>query len=402
MRFPAWFALALVSASCLDPIAPGDVDIGIVRVTIGSRAAQVDTIQVRATTRARAVAFAREGYDAGITRFTFTSSNHAVATVDSLGTVRGVGRGEATITATAPQGVSGSARVVVLPSSIAYTIPVGASPGAIAFSTDFARAYVATSPDSVVILDALGFFRVAAIDLDDAVGGLAATSSMLFATHPAANAVSVVATGSNRLVSRLPVGDGPGAIVASGERAFVALRGDRRVLAIDGGGTGGGVDLGGGPTTLTISGDGSRLFAGAGQGDAWQLVHIDPGALAIASTVSLGAEPTALATNADGRRVWVLHGAAGRVDAYDVNGSGAMTLAGTASVGSGGRGLAVRMVGPSYLVVSGTPTLVLDGATLTVLEEIVGAGGGWATARPDGLFAFLASPGAGAIHVIRM
>ena len=81
--------IALGSMACLDPIAPGTMEIGMVRVTIGSRGAELDTIQVRATTRVQAVALALEGYDVGVTNFRYASSDTLVATVDSLGTVRG-------------------------------------------------------------------------------------------------------------------------------------------------------------------------------------------------------------------------------------------------------------------------------------------------------------------------
>jgi DNA/RNA endonuclease G (NUC1) len=53
--------------------------------------------------------------------YTWTSSNPAVADVDSLGYIYGLGEGTATITATAPNGASGSATITILPASVPTT-----------------------------------------------------------------------------------------------------------------------------------------------------------------------------------------------------------------------------------------------------------------------------------------
>ena len=396
-------ALVLAATTaCLEPIAPGDVEIGMVKLLIGSRGAEVDTIQVRATTRARATAFAKEGYDAGVTRFRFETSDPAVATVDSMGTVRGMGPGEAVITASVGDGPSGSARVVVLPSAIAYSIPVGSSPGATAFSTDFSRAYVAIAPDSIAIVDALGFFRIGAVGVRHAVGDIAATGTHVYATHPFADAVSVLSAGTNEVVGSLWVGVGPHGVVTSGNRAFVAARYDQRVVTVEGTTVGQGIPVGGEPTVLAASGDRTRLFAGVLRGSGWHLSFIDPQFPDTVSSVAMSGEPTSIAVNADGSRVWVLLASQGRVDAFDVSAAGAFSPAGSAAVGAGATGIAMRQVGPAFVIVSGEPVVVLDGAAMLPLEQIAGAGRGKVTVRPDGLFAFLSAPGLGAIHVIRM
>lgn len=394
-------ALLFGTAACLEPIAPGDVEIGVVVVTIGSKAAAADTIQVRSTTRARAIAFAREGYDAGISRFDFESSDTLIATVDSLGTIRGIAPGKATITATVAGGPSGTASVVVLPSTIAYSIEVGRAPGAIAFSTDFARAYVATAPDSLVMLDALGFFRISAVGLDYAIDDLAATSTHIFATHAAMDSVSVLSTGTNAIMGRIWVGAGPVGVVASGQRAFVAARWDRKVVTIDDGVPGLAVPVGGEPTQLAISGDGARVYAGVLRGAEWQLVLIDPQFPDTVSSVALAAEPKAITTDLDGARVWVLL-ANGTAEAFRVGTAGEFTRAGAALVGTGATGIAARPVGPPFVIVSGTPARVFHGESMTLLEEITGAGTGLVTMRPDGFFAFVSEPATGVIHVIRM
>src|SRR5688500_4139278 len=115
------------SAGCLDPVDPAQVEVAEIRVVFGA-ADSADTVQVRGTTRARAVALAREGYDLGRTDFIFSSSDTTVATVDASGVVRGVRPGTAVVTATLPDGRSGDGSVQVVSSTIAYTIPVGASP----------------------------------------------------------------------------------------------------------------------------------------------------------------------------------------------------------------------------------------------------------------------------------
>ena len=395
-------ALAAAAAGCLEPIAPSDVEIGLVMVRLGSRGAEVDTIQVRATTRARATAFAKEGYDAGISRFRFESSDPSVATVDSLGTVRGMGPGEATITASVGAGPSGSARVVVLPSAIAYTIPVGSEPGALAFSTDFSRAYVAIASDSIAIVDALGFFRVGAVGLGYEVGDIAATRSHVYATHPLADVVSILAAGTNELLGTVRAGAGPHGIVSAGTRAFVAARYDQRVVAIEGTALGPGIPVGGAPTVLSVSGDGARIFAGVARATGWHAVFIDPQVPDTVSSITLGGEPTAIAVNADGSRIWVLLAAQGRVDAYAVSIAGAFSHLGSIATGSGASGIAMRQVGPPFVIVSGEPAILFDGQTLARLDQISGAGHGRVTVRPDGLFAFLSAPQLGAIHVIRM
>src|SRR5688500_7821334 len=137
---PALAVLAAVSG-CLDPVDPGDAAVAMVQVTFdGTNAA--DTIQVREMTRAHAAAVAEQGYNLGRTDFIFSSSNEAVAVVEPTGVVRAIAPGEAVIRATLRGGIVGEGRVVVVPSTVAYTIPVGAEPGAMAFSPDYTRLYV--------------------------------------------------------------------------------------------------------------------------------------------------------------------------------------------------------------------------------------------------------------------
>ncbi|HEX6042757.1 DNA/RNA non-specific endonuclease [Longimicrobium sp.] len=70
-----------------------------------------------------AFATARDGAGATVAgvRYTWTSSSPAVAEVDSLGYIRGLGEGTATISAAAPNGVAGTATITILPADAPTT-----------------------------------------------------------------------------------------------------------------------------------------------------------------------------------------------------------------------------------------------------------------------------------------
>ena len=397
------FALVLLlgAGACLSPTDPADEPIAAVRVTIGDGASREDTIQARATTRVHAAALASEGYELPVAGFGFASSDQSVAVVDELGTVRGVSPGEATITAVAPGGgPSGSVVVVVVPSTIAYTIDVGWGAGAMTFSTDFTRAYVATGSGSVVVVDALGFFRADEIALGADVDGLAATGSRLYATHADIDSVSVVGTARNDLEGRIWIGAGPVGAAATPARAVIAARWDRRVVLLEEGQPPLGVPVDGEPAALALSGDGTRLYATVRRDDGWHLVGIAPAWPDTLGSIRLAGEPTALATNGDGSRIYVLLGSARTVAVYVETGEGTYALDGTVETGDAPGGIGARRFGPAHVVVSGSPAIVFDGESLEVTDRIEGAGRGAVAVRPDGLFAFIADPDGGVIHVL--
>jgi endonuclease G len=101
-----------------------------------------------------AFATARDGAGATVTgvRYTWTSSNPSVADVDSLGYIYGLGEGAATITATAPNGVAGSASLTILPANVPTTsvyrnhVEFGtpAAPGVIMAKREFVSSYSET------------------------------------------------------------------------------------------------------------------------------------------------------------------------------------------------------------------------------------------------------------------
>lgn len=403
MRVRLLPAIALLAtAGCLSPADPATTDIAAVRATIGDAGFAADTIQVRATTRVHASALAAAGYDLGVAGFTYSSSNTAVAVVDENGTVRGVAPGSATITATAPKGgKSASVSVLVVASTIAYTIPVGGSPGPIAFSTDYTRAYVATAEDSLVVVDALGFFRTNVAPIGNRASAIAATTSAIYITHSALDSVSRVTTGSTQPLSSVFVGAGPSGIVSVGSIAWVAARYDRRIAVVEGGNVTGSILLGGEPHDLARDRDGTTLFAtvDAGAG-AWRVAIIHPASGGTSASFGIAPSPTAIAASATGDRVYVLYASERLVRVY-ASGTGGFALQGTVATGASPGGIAARHIGSvPYVVVSGEPATLFDGVSLQVYDRIAGAGTGPVAIRPDGLFAFVAAPGTTSINVL--
>lgn len=401
MRADRLLALAasLALSACLAPMDPSTVSVAAVRVTLGDRGSSVDTIEVRATVQVRAAAIAAEGYDVGRTDFHYASANPAVAVVDSLGTVRGVAVGTTTITASLFNGKSGTATVVVVPSTVAYRIPVGGVPGAIAFSPDYSKAYVAVGSDSLAIVDAFGFFRIQTLDLGQRIGAVASTGTAVYATNPDVDSVSIVSPATKTLVGRMWVGAGPAGIAANGNTAYVAARYDHKVVIVDAGRVTLGIPMGGEPHDVALSGSGTRLFATVDRGGAWYVVSANPIAPDTLASYALPARPAALAASRDGDALYVVVPGTGLLQ-LGVNTSGAMTLARTAPLPAGAAGVAVRSFDVPYVVVSGTPLTIFDGATLGSPEQLAGGGDGFAALRPDGLFVFVGDRSTGEVHVI--
>lgn len=390
--------MLLTAGACLEPLDPSSVRIAAVRVTIGDGQRGVDTIRVRRTTRVQATAFASQGYDLGVTSFAFTSSNTAVATVDQNGVVRGVSPGTATITARAPQGASGQVTVVVLTSTVEFTIPLGAAPVDIAFSRDYARAYVTTTGDSLVVVDAFGFQKVRTIAIGSGASGVAATADLVYVTRAAADSVVMVSVATNAVVGRFALAGRPGAVVASASRAFVAATTGNRIDALENGAVVATLALDGSPRDLAVTQDGERLFATVEAGTAWSLRAIDGTTLAVSSSIALPGPARAVAAGPDGSRGYVL--LSGEIRAFDVSAGGVLSAAGSIAVSPGAADIATRLFGPMDVVVSGEPVLVIDGTTLTLIDQVAGGGTGAVAIRPDGLFAFLAAPDRRSINVI--
>lgn len=395
-------ALLVATGGCLSPMDPASsAAIAAVRATIGAAGFGADTIQVRATTRVRATALAAAGYDLGVSNFSYVSSNPAIAVVDGNGTVRGVAPGSARITATAPGGKSATVVVVVVPSTIAYTIAVGDSPGPITFSTDYTHAWVATAGDSLVAVDALGFFRIGAARVGAPAYAIAATGTNVYLTHPALDSITRVGTANSQSLGRAFVGAGPSGIVVSGGRAWIAARYDRQLVIVEGSSRAGSLPLGGEPHDLAVDATGGLLFATVENGGAWRVAIVRPAGTDTLGSFSVAAGPSALASSASGDHVYLLYPAERLVRVYTRGAAGAYALQGTVTTGASPGGIAARHAGEvPYVVVSGEPGTVFDGVTLQVYDRVAGVGTGNVAIRPDGLFAFVAAPGTTAVNVL--
>lgn len=393
--------LALGLVGCLDPVDPSQAEVAAIRVMFGA-ADTTDTVQVRGTTRARAIALARDGFDLGRTDFTYSSSDTTVAAVDASGVVRGIRAGTAVIRASLPDGRSGAATVVVAASTIAYTIPVGSSPGAMAFSTDYTRLYVVTGPDSLAIVDALGFFRLQALRLGLPGGGVAATGDAVYVTHPLHDSVTVIATGTNAVTGRIFVGAGPTGAAATNARVFIAARFDRKVVIVESGKPNLAIPAGGEPHDVAVARNGRRLFATVESSGAWRLLVAAPEFPDTLGSVALPGRPGAIATDGTGSRVYVLLPDAGRVLVFAEGADGRYREESSIAVGSTPGGVSARLTGTPIAVVSGEPAMVLDPTSTVPPELVPGAGSGQVAIRPDGLFAFIAVPSAGVLRVISL
>ena len=400
MRVRHFLSLAALPllAACLDPVDPDAVPVADVVVTFGAGARE-DTIGVRGSTRANAAAVSRDGVDLGRTGFAYASSDTTVATVSDQGIVRGMRPGRATITARLGEGARGEATVVVMPSAVAYTIPVGGAPGAMAFSPDYTRLY-ATAGDSLVVVDALGYFRFRALSLGAPAHGVAATGDAVYVSHPALDSVSVVAPSTNTLVGRIYAGSRPTALVGNASRAYLIAAGDGRVVALDDGRAVESVSVAGELHDLALARDGRRLFVTAHTDGAWRVVVLNPATLETVTTIALSSPATAIATDGTGERVWVLHAGTSRVVGFAERAAGTYAEIGSVAVGAGARGLSSQPAGVPYVVVTGEPFTIFDGTTMSRSEQTPGVGAGSVVVRPDGLFAFVGDPATSTIRVL--
>jgi YVTN family beta-propeller protein len=389
----------LTLVGCLTPVDPAESAISEVRVSFDA-SASVDTIGLREITRARAAAISRTGFDLGRTDFAYATSDANVAIVDAAGIVRPVSPGTATIRASLPGGHAGEGTVVVLPSSVRYSIPVGTSPGSLAFSPDYTRLYVGLAADSLAVVDAIGFFRLQTIAIGLPARSVAATSQSVFATHVEADSVSVIDAATSRLVRRIHVGDGPAGIAATATRVFVALQHDRRIAVVAGDAIAGYINVDGAPVDVAVARDGRRVFATIETPTGWKLA-VAAGAPGDAfAAVTLSSRPTSVATDASGTRVYILLPDEARAVVITEGSDGHYEVSGTVAVSADAGGISGRLTGDPLAVVSGAPTTLFDGITRSVSERIEGVGSGGVAVRPDGLFAFVADRANGVLRVV--
>jgi YVTN family beta-propeller protein len=398
LHLGAWLAvLALVA--CLDPVDPTDAPVAAVQVTFDGTNTS-DTITVRGTTRARAAAIARQGYDLGRTDFTFTSSNEAVAIVEATGVVRAINPGTAVIRATLPGGIVGEGEVMVVPTAVEYDFAVGNAPGAMTFSPDYARLYVVIAPDSLAIVDALGYARLSAVPLRAAGTRVAATAQRVYVTHPGIDSVSLVSSATNAVIRRIAVGSAPTGAAATADRAFLALRGDRAIAVIDGEQRVASIGLAGAPHELAVARDGRRLFATMETASGWRLTIVDPAIADTVHSLALTSAPGPITTDLSGQRVYVLLPSESRVAVFVEGADGRYQAAGSVAVAADAGGISARLTGAPLVVVSGSPVTVFDGVTLALSEQVANVGTGHVAVRPDGVFAYISSVLTGTVRVI--
>lgn len=401
MRVRHLLALALLPllGACLEPVDPTAVPVAEVVVSFGTGGRQ-DTIGVRGTTRANAAAVSREGVDLGRTGFTYESSDTTVATVSDLGIVRGVRPGRVTITARLDGGRQGDGVVVVLPSAVAYTIPVGGAPRALAFSPDYTRLYVLAGADSLVVVDALGYFRFRALSIPAGSFAVAATGDAIYVSHPDRDSVSVVSPANNEVVARIFVGGRPTALAANATRAFAIASADSRVVALADGRAVESVPLQGELHDLALARDGRRLYVTASTGGSWRVDVLRPATLETVASIPLPAAATAITTDVSGERVWVLLAGESRVIGFAEQADGSYRATGSVPVGAGARGISAQLAGVPYVVASGEPLTILDGGGMRPSEQAPGIGTGPVAVRPDGLFAFIGDLATNSIRVL--
>lgn len=404
MRVRLFSAAMMLVTGCLAPMDPASVPIGQIRVTLGDRSLTLDTLAVRRTVRVNAVALARDGgYELPIASFRYASSNTSSATVDSLGVVHAIAPGSAVISASASDGTRGQATVVVVPSSVDYDIAIGGVPGAITFSPDYTKAYVVLQGHSLAFIDAIGFFTASTMPLDTDIGDLAATGSLLYATHPTDGSVSVIATSTHELRARIPVGGSPTGVVPRGTRAWVATGGSQRIAVLDGESLTTSFAVQGSPSALALSGDGSLLYAAVMNGDAWSVAVIDASSGVERGRVAMPGRPAKLAPAVDAtgaERVYVVMPDIDRLAELTMDGSARPMIARTSTIAAGAGGAAVRGGDTPLVVVSGSPLGIYDGSTLGLIDAVAGAGTGAVALRPDGLFVFVGSPATNSVRVI--
>lgn len=177
-------------------------------------------------------------------------------------------------------------------------------------------------------LTARGWVAVlAGAALTTATGPAAQTAApRAYVADRAANAVSVIDTSLNSVVSTIPVGVAPADVVVSadGSRAYVANTGSNSITAIrtDVDAVDGIVDLGDSPSSLALTRTGDRLFV---LGASGLLQEIDtsqigvPGANPIVASTSVDATDGTIAVTPDATRLFVAAESLYVLDATDLS-----------------------------------------------------------------------------------
>jgi YVTN family beta-propeller protein len=156
------------------------------------------------------------------------------------------------------------------------------------------------------------------------------------------------------------------------------------------------VAVAGSPFVVTVSPDGSRVYATLGEGT---VVVIDRSTHAVVAAIPVGSAPNGLAFAPDARSLYVSNAFGGSVSEIEVaTGIVARTLA----VGGTPQGLAVAADGSELYVANESGAMqVVDLSSATVVDSVPGASGGFGLAlRPDGAALYMTVPSDGTVVVV--
>ena len=328
--------------------------------------------------------------------------------------------------------------VPVLPSTISVTgtVPVGRSPGGVAFSPDSSKLYVTNMSDNTLsVIDTATNTVTATIRVGHAPDAVAVSpNGTVFVTNISDGTISVF-NGGNAISQTISVpgcggcagGPGPNALAFSsdGRYAFVvkvppnsSRYGTVSVIDTLTSTVVTGVAIGTAGTypqsvAYSYSSSGERLYvASAGQPGSYGTVSVIKVAyngsttptLTTTATINVGTKgnyPVALTVSADGRQVYVVNGTDGTVSVVSTVTN---TVTATIPVGSGPQQIAASRDGARLYVTNGADNTVsvIDTATNTVVNTLhVGATPDGISVSSDGLLIYVVNSGSNTVSVIK-
>jgi YVTN family beta-propeller protein len=284
------------------------------------------------------------------------------------------------------------------------TVPVGGFPVAVAVSPDGSRAYVVNSANaSVSMLDTEAGTVAATIAVGRQPFGIALTPDgrRAYVANAGDDSVSVIDLSRWVVIATVAVGKSPyGVAVGAAERAYVTNQFGSSLSVIDSGAATARIALGGAPTGVAVSPDGSRAYVA--DNDEHKLIVIDTDTLTVITAIEVGQHPAQVAITPDGRQAYVTNSGGGSVSVIDLQSA---TVTETMLVSTHPIGVAVDARGRLAYVtaldasrLTGTLT-VIDVATGTHVTSSAGAPYGVAVA-PTGDHAYVTDFRASALSKI--